>query len=286
MATLLKSSSEGLREYDAADNERDLLNEAKNNLERTIFTTLSDIEIAFDNHTTEAELEALSATINKISQWYDEEGHYAPRSAVEEHLTRLQEVVDPYKRRVQAFTELPAALTKLEELLTSKAQAISIVMSANSAHEILTASEFVQALNESLANEGEEKKAGLPIYTHEEVEALRKLISETQTWLTETRSLLATCDHRADPPVRLATVTERMEVLNAKLDYFGHRGENWFTTYKRLFDIKKVLLLEAARKADAVDDTTAGNDTVIEAPQTEEGSSPPEEPETAPEPES
>ncbi|VDK33995.1 unnamed protein product [Taenia asiatica] len=240
-----------LREYDAADNERDLLNEAKNNLERTIFTTLSDIEVAFDNHTTESELEELSATINEISQWYDEEGHYAPRSVVEEHLTRLREVVDPYKRRVQAFAELPAALTKLEELLTSKAQAISIVMHANSAHETVTASEFVQALNETLGKEEEEKKVGLPIYTHEEVEALKKLIAETQTWLIETRALLANCDPRVDPPVRLVTVTERIAALNAKLDYFGHKGETWFTTYKRLFDLKKVLLIEAARKAEA-----------------------------------
>lgn len=98
---------------------------------------------------------------------------------VEEHLTKLREVVDPYKRRVQAFAELPAALAKLEELLTSKAQAIGIVMHANSAQETVTASEFVQALNETLEKE-EEKKVGLPIYTYEEVEALRKLVTETQ----------------------------------------------------------------------------------------------------------
>ncbi|KAL5961073.1 Hypoxia up-regulated protein 1, partial [Taenia solium] len=274
-----------LREYDAADNERDLLNEAKNNLERTIFITLSDIEVAFDNHTTESELEELSATINEISQWYDEEGHYAPRSVVEEHLTRLREVVDPYKRRVQAFAELPAALTKLEELLTSKAQAINIVMHANSAHETVTASEFVQALNETLGKEEEEMKVGLPIYTHEEVEALKKLIAETQTWLIETRALLVNCDPRADPPVHLVTVTERTAALNAKLDYFGHKGETWFTSYKRLFELKKVLLIEAARKAEAASNATAENATVVEAPQVEGDHPPPEESETVPKPE-
>ncbi|CDS42119.1 Heat shock protein Hsp70 [Echinococcus multilocularis] len=273
-----------LREYDAADNERDLLNAAKNDLERTIFTTLSDIEISFDNHATEAELEALSATVDETSRWYDEEGHYAPRSVVEEHLAKLREVVDPYKRRVRAFAELPAAMTKLEELLTSKAQAIGIVMRANSALKTVTASEFVQALNETLEKEEEEKKVGLPIYTQEEVDALRKLIAETQTWLMEMRTLLANCDRRADPPVRLVTVTERTAALDAKLDYFGHKGEIWFTTYKRLFDIKKFALAEAARKAEIAGNATAENATVVEAPQVEEEQSATEESETIPEP--
>lgn len=51
--------------------------------------------------------------------------------------------------------------------------------------------------------------------------------------------------------MRLVTVTERTAALSAKLDYFGHKGETWFTIYKRLFELKKVLLIEAARKAEA-----------------------------------
>lgn len=65
------------------------------------------------------------------------------------------------------------------------------------------------------------------------------------------KTALATCDNQADPPVHLVTVTERTAALVAKLEYFGHKGETWFTTYKRLFDIKKVLLDEAAKKAQA-----------------------------------
>ncbi|EUB62508.1 Hypoxia up-regulated protein [Echinococcus granulosus] len=286
-----------LREYDAADNERDLLNAAKNDLERTIFTTLSDIEISFDNHATEVELEALSATVDETSRWSMISSlcispilviieQTLGLHVVEEHLAKLREVVDPYKRRVRAFAELPAAMTKLEELLTSKAQAIGIVMRANSALETVTASEFVQALNETLGKEEEEKKVGLPIYTQEEVEALRKLIAETQTWLMEVRTLLANCDRRADPPVRLVTVMERTAALDAKLDYFGHKGEIWFTTYKRLFDIKKLALAEAARKAEIAGNATAENATVVEAPQVEEEQSATEESETIPEPKS
>lgn len=63
------------------------------------------------------------------------------------------------------------------------------------------------------------------------------------------KDTLNKCDKRADPPVRLVTVTEKTAALTAKLEYYGHKGEIWFTTYKRLFLIKKEALAMATKVA-------------------------------------
>ena len=95
----------------------------------------------------------------------------------------MRNAVEPLKRRVQAFAELPTALATLEEVLTTKANAIALVMHANSAVKTVTAADFVQDLNDSLIINGTEeveKKFGFPIYTLEEVETIRNITSETQ----------------------------------------------------------------------------------------------------------
>ncbi|KAM7537155.1 hypothetical protein Aperf_G00000073771 [Anoplocephala perfoliata] len=264
-----------LRDFDEVDKKHARLSALKNGLEGTIFDILREIKHGFNNHTTKEEMESLSATVNEISQWYDDEGHFAPLSAVEEQFEKLREAVDPFKRRVKAFAELPRALTSLDAVLTNQAEAVEIIMRANSAAHPLIASEYIQTLNESFTKEDEDRKVGLPIYSLEEVEIMRKLIADTKTWLEESKTALANCDNQADPPVRLATVTERTAALVAKLEYFGHKGETWLTTYKRLFDIKKALLAEAAKKAQAeanassTINATTTNETIIVTPEAE-----------------
>ncbi|KAM3173465.1 hypothetical protein ACTXT7_012448 [Hymenolepis weldensis] len=255
-----------LYEFDAADKERDLLYEARNELERTIYSTRRDIEKDFIDHTTKEEIDNLNTITKEISLWYDDESHYAPRSAIEEHLGRLREIVDPIRSRIKAFAELPQALTALKEILTSTAEPIKLVMEVNSASNTLTASEYILTLNDSLTEEEENRKTGLPIYSLEDVENMKKIIAATKTFLKETKDTLDKCDKRADPPVRLVTVTEKAAALTAKLEYYGHKGEIWFTTYKRLFLIKKEALAMAAKAANTTINATEANETLFELP--------------------
>uniref|UniRef100_A0A5K3FR84 Hypoxia up-regulated protein 1 n=1 Tax=Mesocestoides corti TaxID=53468 RepID=A0A5K3FR84_MESCO len=234
-----------LQEYEDADNERDLLNRAKNDLEKIIFATFAYIDNAFDNHTTSEELDSLRQLTNEISDWYEEEGYHAPRSAVEERLTMLRDAIDPFLRRVKAFAELPNALDSFEEVLNAKARTIALFMYANTADKAITASEYVQNLNASVGGSLDDKKVGLPIYTDEEVDVLRKLTTESQNWLKKTREALAICDNKADPPVHLSEVMDRKVTLSAKLEYYAHKGEVWLITYKRLLDIKKAAAVTA-----------------------------------------
>lgn len=53
-------------------------------------------------------------------------------------------------------------------------------MRANSVAHPLIASEYIQTLNESFTKEEEDRKVGLPIYSLEEVETMRKLIADTK----------------------------------------------------------------------------------------------------------
>nr|CDS27994.1 Heat shock protein Hsp70 [Hymenolepis microstoma] len=259
-----------LHEFEAADKERGLLLEARNELERTIYDTRRDIEKDFVEHTTREEIDNLNTITKTIYLWYDDEGQYAPRSAIEEHLDKLREAVSPIKRRIKAFTELPQALTALEELLTRTAEPIQAVMELNSASNTSTASEYIMTLNDSLTEEEENRKTGLPIYSLSDVESMEKIIAETRTFLKETNIALNECDKRADPPVRLVTVTEKTSDLAAKLDYYGHKGEIWFATYKRLFVIKRETLANAAKMANVTIDATEVNETLSDSPDEED----------------
>lgn len=57
-----------------------MLNEAKNKLEGAIYTTRNHIESAFDGHATQVELDSLNVLTKEVSQWYDDESYFAPRS--------------------------------------------------------------------------------------------------------------------------------------------------------------------------------------------------------------
>lgn len=48
--------------------------------------------------------------------------------------------------------------------------------------------------------------------------------------------------------MRLTSVTEKTAALAAKLEYYAHKGEVWFTTYKRLFALTKQALERAAKE--------------------------------------
>uniref|UniRef100_A0A0R3T6W6 Hypoxia up-regulated protein 1 n=1 Tax=Rodentolepis nana TaxID=102285 RepID=A0A0R3T6W6_RODNA len=281
-----------LHEFEAADKERSLLLEARNQLERTIYDTRRDIEEEFAEYTTREEIDNLSTITKTTFLWFDDEGHFAPRSAIEEHLDKLREAIDPIKRRIKAFTELPQALTALKELLTRTAEPLQVVMELNSASNTSTASEYIMTLNDSLTTEEENRKTGLPIYSLGDVESMKKIIDETKTFLKETNVALNNCDKRADPPVRLSAVTEKAAALSAKLDYYGHKGEIWFATYKRLFVIKKEALANAAKMANATINATEVNETLsdplkeeVEEAEDAEPSVTTEEPTETPKPE-
>jgi len=190
----MADSKAKLKELARKDNERIMLEEAKNKFEAYIYeikNKFADNEEAIGSISTQSQREALLKSADDAAEWMDDEGYDA---GLEQFEKKYKELYDPAEKiffRLKENDARPAAVSALREKLGKV---------------------------EDLMKKWEET---MPQVTAEERTEVLDLVEEVRKWILEKEQAQAVADPASDPVFKSEEVplqTKKIEALVGKLN--------------------------------------------------------------------
>jgi hypoxia up-regulated 1 len=189
----MKSSSARIKRLREQDIEKRALEKSRNELEAFIFEMRDRIsQEDYEKTSTSVEREGLSRSVNEVSDWYDESGIDTTKKEFENKLSVLKNSMKELELRVREMRERPKAFTKLKDMLNH--------------------TEIMYGTLQNFSGEGN-------IFTATEIQVLRKLIDETQTWMKNKVAEAESMSLTAKPLVTLDDISLKTKALEREVKY-------------------------------------------------------------------
>lgn len=173
--------------------------QSKNTLESFILETRDKLEqTEYSAAVTEEDRSKIETELRASSDWLEYESDGADYSQFDEHIKRLQTTTKELFLRVHEHRERPEALIALRNILN-----ISDMFHNN-------------AINVSDEDQ---------IFTQVELTNLRKLVDDTQTWMTEAEAEQATLPKNVNPiKLTLRAIGEKITALDREVKYLLNKA--------------------------------------------------------------